>query len=173
MPRLELSHDLFNGASFVIDSAHNNQSTIDTIQSFSIVKSIWPIQLYTRPAANLTVVKDSSIFSPAALKAIQKRGVGEDTYPVHVMGGVDKLRAEGYSGEGLHIAIVDTGVDYTHPALGGGYGPGYKISYAIDLVGDDYDGTNTPVPDGDPMDCLGHGTRTYKFFYKKSVFIGS
>jgi subtilisin family serine protease len=74
------------------------------------------------------------------------------------MGCVNKLRDEGYSGEGLFIAIIDTGVDFMHPALGQGFGPGYKVAYGTDLVGDDYDGTNTPFPDSDPFDCAGHGT---------------
>lgn len=74
------------------------------------------------------------------------------------MGSVDKLRNEGYLGDGISIAIIDTGVDYLHPALGGGFGPGYKVTYGYDLVGDAYNGLNTPVPDDDPMDCAGHGT---------------
>lgn len=48
--------------------------------------------------------------------------------------------------------------DYTHPALGGGFGPGFKVEKGYDLVGDDYFGTD-PQPDSDPMDtCEGHGT---------------
>ena len=35
---------------------------------------------------------------------------------------------------------LDTGIDYTHPALGGKIGPGNKIGGGYDLVGDDYDG---------------------------------
>jgi hypothetical protein len=64
------------------------------------------------------------------------------------------------SPDGLFIGIVDTGVDYNHPALGGGFGPGYKVVTRYDLVGDAYDGTTdtTPVPDNDPVDCDGHGT---------------
>src|SRR5438309_167297 len=30
------------------------------------------------------------------------------------------------NGSGQSIAIIDTGVDYKHPALGGGFGPGYN-----------------------------------------------
>ncbi|RAL59204.1 hypothetical protein DID88_006659 [Monilinia fructigena] len=81
-----------------------------------------------------------------------------DTLTSHIMTGVDKLHKEGLDGSGLKIAIVDSGIDYTLPALGGGFGPGYKVAFGTDLVGDDYIGTNTPVPDDDPMDCYGHGT---------------
>jgi hypothetical protein len=35
------------------------------------------------------------------------------------------------------------GVDYTHPALGGGFGPGFKVIGGFDLVGDNYDGGST------------------------------
>lgn len=72
---------------------------------------------------------------------------------------VDKLRANGITGAGIRIAIVDTGVDYNHPALGGCFGDGCLVSFGTDLVGDHYTGFNTPVPDPDPYDdCEGHGT---------------
>ena len=34
------------------------------------------------------------------------------------------------------------GIDYTHPALGGGFGPGFKVVGGYDLVGDDYTGVS-------------------------------
>lgn len=56
----------------------------------------------------------------------------------------------------LTISVVskpsfDTGIDYTHPALGGGFGAGFKVAGGYDFVGDNYDGSNTPVPDPDPL----------------------
>ncbi|CAF2949473.1 unnamed protein product [Rotaria sp. Silwood2] len=45
-----------------------------------------------------------------------------------------------------------------HPALGGGFGLGYKIQFGYDFVGDSYNGSNSFVPDPDPLDCGGHGT---------------
>ncbi|KAH8811001.1 peptidase S8/S53 domain-containing protein [Xylogone sp. PMI_703] len=57
--------------------------------------------------------------------------------------------------------ITGTGVDYLHPSLGGGFGPGYKIAFGYDFVGDDYADGNTPVPDDDPLTTCaggGHGT---------------
>ncbi len=58
----------------------------------------------------------------------------------------------------LHIWIFLQSIVCRHPALGGGFGPGYKIQFGYDWVGDDYTGSNLPVPDPDPMDCGGHGT---------------
>jgi subtilisin family serine protease len=76
------------------------------------------------------------------------------------MAGVDKAHRDGYLGEGITVAVIDTGIDYTHPSLGGGYGtPDSKVVGGFDFVGDDYTGSNTPIPDPDPMDsCNGHGT---------------
>ncbi|GJJ15901.1 hypothetical protein Clacol_010179 [Clathrus columnatus] len=75
------------------------------------------------------------------------------------MTGVDKVHAMGIFGKGVKIGIIDTGVDYTHPSLGGGFGPGHKIAGGFDFVGDAYNGSNTPMPDPDPLDqCNGHGT---------------
>lgn len=50
------------------------------------------------------------------------------------------------------------GIDYTHPALGGGFGKGHKVIAGYDLVGDAYTGFNTPVPDSDPLDACGADT---------------
>jgi hypothetical protein len=53
-----------------------------------------------------------------------------------------------YSGKGVAIAIVDTGIDYTHPMLGGGTFPNTKVIGGYDT------GDNDPDPmAGDP-----HGT---------------
>lgn len=76
-----------------------------------------------------------------------------------VMTGADIAQSElGFTGEGVKIAIMDTGVDYDHPDLGGCFGPGCKVFTGYDLVGDAYNYGLTPVPDPDPDDCAGHGT---------------
>ena len=43
-------------------------------------------------------------------------------------------------GTGMTVAVIDTGVDYNNPALGGGFGPGAKVIAGYDFA------TNTPDP---------------------------
>ncbi|KAG0037683.1 hypothetical protein BGZ82_002041 [Podila clonocystis] len=75
------------------------------------------------------------------------------------MTGVTRVQAElGLTGKGVRVGIIDTGIDYKHPALGGDFGPGFKVEVGWDFVGDLYNGKNTPVPSADPMDCAGHGS---------------
>jgi subtilisin family serine protease len=54
----------------------------------------------------------------------------------------------GTSGSGIVVAVIDTGIDYTHPALGGGIGPDFKVIGGRDFIN----------RDNDPMDDNGHGT---------------
>ncbi len=100
----------------------------------------------------------------------------------------DKTYEElGADGTGVRIAVIDTGIDYTHAAFGGSgipdaYGandptviedgtfPTAKVIGGTDLVGELYDarGANapggacsaTPHPDPDPLDVNGHGTHS-------------
>lgn len=87
----------------------------------------------------------------------------------------------GQTGAGVAIAIIDSGVDYTHANFGG---PGTEVAYTsndgtivepgtfptakviggTDFVGDAYDADSddpakrVPHPDPDPLDCSGHGS---------------
>lgn len=61
----------------------------------------------------------------------------------------------GVTGSGIGVCVLDTGVDYTHPALGGCFGPGCKVIMGYDFCnGASCSGFN----DSDPMDEDGHGT---------------
>jgi subtilisin-like proprotein convertase family protein len=62
--------------------------------------------------------------------------------------GADILHQLDIAGDGTAVAIIDSGVDYHHPTLGGGQIPNAKVVYGLDTA----DG------DSDPIDCNGHGT---------------
>ncbi len=59
------------------------------------------------------------------------------------------LYRSSYNGAGMAIAVCDTGIDYTHPKLGGGSFPNGKVIGGYDFGEDDAD----PIPVGEP-----HGT---------------
>ncbi|HYY45352.1 MAG TPA: S8 family serine peptidase [Actinomycetota bacterium] len=62
----------------------------------------------------------------------------------------ERTDAEGdnVTGKGTIVSVIDTGIDYTHPDLGGGFGPDHKVVAGYDFVNDD----------ADPMDDNAHGT---------------
>jgi minor extracellular serine protease Vpr len=86
----------------------------------------------------------------------------------------------GATGDGVTIAVIDSGIDYTHADFGGvgtaaayeandptviesGTFPTVKVVGGYDFAGNDYDaegdtGSPTPTPDPDPLDCGGHGS---------------
>ncbi len=70
--------------------------------------------------------------------------------PLDKLTGQDLLAAQfpAITGAGQTVAVIDSGIDYNNPLLGGGFGPGYKVEGGYDFV----DGDN------DPMDTDGHGT---------------
>jgi len=62
--------------------------------------------------------------------------------------GADRIQAGGYSGEGVTIAVIDTGVDFAHPDLRG-FSDGGKAAGGHNFV-------NESEP---PSDRNGHGTQ--------------
>jgi hypothetical protein len=75
--------------------------------------------------------------------------VSADVNHARELMGVDAMvQVYNVRGEGMRVAIIDTGIDYTHPNLGAGYGPGARVVGGYDFVNDD----------DDPMDDGGHGT---------------
>lgn len=158
IPRMSLSHQLFNGASFWLQNTTHHEEIAEHIAQSPEVKKMWPVHRYRLPNDKVHWTAENTLHeSPASLHIRQPDKA--DTWAPHRMTQVDRLRADGVTGKGIKVAVIDTGIDYLHPALGGGFGPGFLVSYGKDLVGDQYSELNPPVPDDDPMDeCDGHGT---------------
>ena len=57
-----------------------------------------------------------------------------------IVGAAAARQTYGVDGTGMTVAVIDTGVDYNNPALGGGFGPGAKVIAGYDFA------TNTPDP---------------------------
>ncbi|WP_428950255.1 S8 family serine peptidase [Streptomyces sp. cg35] len=66
------------------------------------------------------------------------------------------------TGRGVTVAVVDSGVDYTHPDLGGGLGEGHKVVGGHDFVNND----------DDPMDDNAHGTHVAGIIAAKAAGSG-
>ncbi len=92
----------------------------------------------------------------------------------------------GFKGDNIKVAVIDTGIDYTHANFGGPgtvrdftqadrkdtkaaspslFGPNApKVKGGFDFVGDAYDASSddpaalVPHPDPNPLDCQGHGS---------------
>ncbi|KAJ4355533.1 uncharacterized protein N0V89_003550 [Didymosphaeria variabile] len=159
--RLKLDYKLFKGTSFQLKNVSDMDGAAAKIANMDMVMRMWPVRIFNVPKDEVIWkgTDGRTEFAQAALKKRQSGNATTDTFSTHVMTQVNQLRQEGVTGSGIKIAVIDTGIDYLHPALGGGFGAGHLVSYGTDLVGDDYTGFNTPVPDPDPIDeCEGHGS---------------
>jgi subtilisin family serine protease len=156
--RMKLDYSLFKGTSFQLKNVSDVDAAAKSIANMAMVKQMWPVRVFSVPKVQVHWKGTDGNMAESALQKRQSAN-SSDTFSPHVMTQVDKLRAEGVTGKGIRVAVIDTGVDYNHPALGGCFGSGCLVSYGTDLVGDNYNGFNTPVPDADPHDnCEGHGT---------------
>lgn len=164
---------LFYGLSIKV----NGNSTLDevnsTLSSIPEVVAVYPNRKVKKP----TTIQSSVNLTWTGLKldaALNQTWIPINSSPElpHITGtmdttvalkmaDIDKLHAAGIKGKGMKLAFIDTGVDYTHPSLGRGFGPGNKVSGGYAFVEDSWDGSAEPIPNPNPLTtCFegGHGT---------------
>lgn len=141
---------LFNGLSVDVSPAERAK-----LARLPGVKALYPVELIQAPKAERAL---QGLESPQMNTAL-------------AMTGADIVQGMGYTGTGIKVGIIDTGIDIDHPNLGGNGTPGgtafpsTRIPFGYDFVGDAYNadpaspGYNPiPAPDANPDDCGGHGT---------------
>lgn len=131
---------LWNGLSIEL-----NPADVAKLSRIPSVRSVFPVVTIAAPVT-------SPLENPELATAV-------------AMTGADIANDMGYTGAGIRVAVMDTGIDYHHPDLGGCFGPGCRVFTGWDFVGDAFNADPTspffspvPVPDPDPDDCNGHGT---------------
>ncbi len=103
------------------------KNEVETLLQTGAVKRIW---------------KDEVVQAPLPIKLEEKESTKEVKLPSalpHI--GVDKLHNEGVKGNGVKVAVIDTGIDYNHPDLKDSYKGGY------DFVDNDDDPMETTYKD--------------------------
>lgn len=118
----------------------------------------------------------------AGVRAVSIQTIDNKT-SVPFLGVPQVWQRTGFTGKGVKVAVIDTGIDYTHATFGGRgtpeafaaakngiepaqFGPNApRVKGGYDFVGDDYDADADPGstqlvahPDDNPLDCNGHGT---------------
>jgi subtilisin family serine protease len=112
----------FNGVSMILPA---NQ--IENLLKSKAVKSVW---------SNETFSIDPPAEDSNQLKADEAKVRNYSPYD-----GLDRLHAEGFTGKGIKVGILDTGIDYNHPDLKDAYKGGY------DFVNNDNDPMETTYAD--------------------------
>jgi subtilisin family serine protease len=134
--------DLFYGLSITVIQNLTSGEIQDKLLELQDVTGVWPVYLVPHPSPVGTIKVNGTT---KAFKAKASEEVPGGSYLPQILGDydpatalkqadVDRVHALGIKGKGMKIGIIDTGVDYRHPALGGGFGPGFKIAGGYDFV---------------------------------------
>ncbi|KAH9439836.1 hypothetical protein MCOR27_005480 [Pyricularia oryzae] len=141
---------IFPGFSLEINSPDDPRDYSSCLGAIGGVVKVWQSRPY---------VPASQTGNPAQHAGDEPPGPPVNSSVLHGSTGVKELHDMDITGSEITVAVVDAGLDYLHPALGGGVGAGFKVRFGIDLVGDDFKVGLPPRPRSDPYaECLAHGT---------------
>ncbi|KAG0166990.1 hypothetical protein DFQ29_000695, partial [Apophysomyces sp. BC1021] len=146
-PRYSFSHELFKGVSFEADGLQESDKhqLLEAIVAKDDVMHVYPNTKAAHPSASLL-----NINNDVDMQTVR-------TLLPHNMTQVDRVHQElKLTGKGVLLCILDSGIDYDHPALGGGFGPGHRVSVGNDTA----DGNPTPMDNCqiNTPNSNGHGT---------------
>ncbi|MEA2564555.1 MAG: minor extracellular serine protease Vpr [Acidobacteriota bacterium] len=133
--------DLFNGMSIAVRA-----SDVPRLKRLDSVKAVYPVETIAMPEPQPGSNPDLATAISQTQADIAQNSLG-------------------LTGAGVRVAIMDTGIDYDNPDLGGCFGAGCRVEVGYDFVGDAFNADDTSatynplaVPDANPDDCAGHGT---------------
>lgn len=126
--RKAFKHDVFSGLTFQLDKTIDYHLQLESILDNDYVTAIYPSTIHQKgksrkvtsniPKSNHTKRSYTPMTSPNDIKM---------ALPHHLTQ-VDQVHKElGLTGKGVRVCVIDDGIDYNHPALGGGFGNGYKV----------------------------------------------
>jgi minor extracellular serine protease Vpr len=135
-------------------SVRVSSDQLDELEGLGSVKALYPVLEVPMPETD-------PVASPDLETAIEMTGadIAQNTL--------------GLSGEGVKVAVMDTGIDVDHADLGGDgvtggpesgdSFPNSRITHGFDFVGDAFNASGSgaalvPNPDPNPDDCEGHGS---------------
>jgi len=102
---MNLDFRLFKGASIKFSDPATSADKANDLSKMAGIKKVYNLQTYPMPKPDILWTGNS-----AQKLADLKKRADADTFSTHKMTQVDKLRAEGITGKGIKIAVVDTGV---------------------------------------------------------------
>lgn len=124
---------VFYGAS--VELANKAQAKL--VRGLEGVDAVAPASVISR-----RLIYNEQIFSSPLFSTVDK-------YPPHIQTKINLLHDQGIYGKGIKIALIDSGIDCTHPAFPGGFGPGRKLAFGRSYI----DGDKSPC-----NVCARHGT---------------
>lgn len=119
-------YNTYNGVSMEIKG-----TDIESLLESGVVKAIWKDE----------TVQVDPVSTEAVSYSVNEENSNSRMITSTPLIGVDKLRDEGITGEGIKVGVIDTGIDYNHPDLKENYKGGY------DFIDNDDDPMETTYDD--------------------------